>query len=62
MLGEPYLAQYITFEPSLANKPVPIPNGIQFIVSHTLVASNKKETASTNYNRRVVCYNYGNNT
>jgi N-acetylgalactosamine kinase len=53
-LGQAYLAQYITFEPTLGNTDVHLPNDIQFIVSHTLVASNKKETAHKNYNRRVV--------
>ncbi|SJM83301.1 related to Galactokinase [Zygosaccharomyces bailii] len=47
-------AMYVEFKPILKATPFPLPRGVQFVVSNTLVVSNKFETAPTNYNLRVV--------
>jgi N-acetylgalactosamine kinase len=53
-LGEKNHAQYITFEPKLDNKKVTLPDGVSFVVAHTLVGAHKNESAAHNYNRRVI--------
>ncbi|KAL9657834.1 hypothetical protein ABK040_013170 [Willaertia magna] len=52
-LGKENAAQYIQFKPFIQNTNVKLPEGVTFVVSHSLVSSVKAETAAFNYNRRV---------
>ena len=52
-LGKDGFAQYIQFKPSLTNTNVKLPDGVSFVIGHSLVSSVKAETAAFNYNRRV---------
>jgi galactokinase/N-acetylgalactosamine kinase len=47
-------ALYITFYPVLSASPVPIPTHARFIISNSLVVSDKARTAKYRYNLRVV--------
>eukprot|EP01028_Stygiella_incarcerata_P003281 TRINITY_DN1642_c1_g1_i2.p1 TRINITY_DN1642_c1_g1~~TRINITY_DN1642_c1_g1_i2.p1 ORF type:complete len:573 (+),score=127.37 TRINITY_DN1642_c1_g1_i2:226-1719(+) len=52
-LGAEGVAMRIEFNPVRAF-PVRITDEVDFVISHSMVVSRKKETAKTNYNRRVV--------
>ncbi|EDO19285.1 hypothetical protein Kpol_1036p27 [Vanderwaltozyma polyspora DSM 70294] len=46
---------YLQFRPIMKTTPIQFPfQNVQFIIADTLVSSNKLETASTNYNLRVI--------
>ncbi|KAF7432768.1 galactokinase [Pleurotus ostreatus] len=54
VISNPGAALYITFFPSLAASPTPLPKGAVFVCANSLVVSDKAVTAKTNYNLRVV--------
>lgn len=58
IFGVPGHAIYVSFVPSLATTPTPLPGGDQapyaFVVSNTLVTSDKKVQGPVQYNLRVV--------
>eukprot|EP00127_Corallochytrium_limacisporum_P007269 Clim_evm10s246 gene=Clim_evmTU10s246 len=53
LMGREGMAKYIEFVPALKATDVPLPSGIVFVVSNTLVESHKYATAGQNYNARV---------
>ncbi|KAF8646191.1 hypothetical protein AX16_007335 [Volvariella volvacea WC 439] len=54
VISTPGSALYISFFPSLAASPVPLPAGAVFICANSLVVSDKLVTAKKGYNLRVV--------
>ncbi|ESK96578.1 galactokinase gal [Moniliophthora roreri MCA 2997] len=54
VISIPSSALYISFFPSLAASPVPIPPGAVFVCANSLVVSDKAVTAKRNYNLRVI--------
>jgi N-acetylgalactosamine kinase len=52
-LAEKGFAKFVNFDP-ITTSSVSIPKGYMFVVADSNVASNKKETAETNYNMRVI--------
>lgn len=54
VMSNPSSALYISFFPTLSASPVPLPTRATFIISNSLVVSDKALTAKHRYNLRVV--------
>ncbi|KXN86753.1 Galactokinase [Leucoagaricus sp. SymC.cos] len=54
VMSNPSSALYITFYPTLSASPAPLPPRARFIISNSLVVSDKAVTAKHRYNLRVV--------
>eukprot|EP01080_Neovahlkampfia_damariscottae_P012611 gene12611-6516_t len=53
IMGEKGVAKYVKFDPLEAFS-VEIPKNVSFVISNSLVVSNKKDSAEKNYNMRVI--------